>query len=291
MPTELTGGDKKHKDNQPRQPFGSTGITQMNLIHHQSRVFSLFVSLISLALSSNGTAIASSKTLKKNGNSKTETVLECAVPSTFKQTCPLKKTVLKPVVKKSAVKKSESPPVKTIVYKHPPTQLQPKKPQNTYLTSMPKTEIQEKNIITIDQRHYNINQENAQTKIKAAQVATTTANRRAKAYYHKYRAYKRAYHLLKRKGEDQSSCGGACEKKQNCCEEGGEGFYLGLVIGMGPDGVVKRNEAEPEYELINQDYRPFVGGRLMGVSRSGFAGGVQVMSNRSISLDLNFKIK
>ena len=84
-----------------------------------------------------------------------------------------------------------------------------------------------------------------------------------------------------------------CEERRGCCRrerDGASGFYLGLVVGAGPDGVSRSYEAEPDYGIVDQQYRPFIGLRLMGVSSGGFAVGAQATSNAAVSVDFNVKL-
>ena len=108
----------------------------------------------------------------------------------------------------------------------------------------------------------------------------------------------------RRNHHDRSSCG-CCQKARSCgveacsseccpdeCSqgEGGEGFYLGLVGGFGPNGLSYDSRIEPSFSVVNQQYAPFLGLRLMGVSRSGYAVGAEILSNASLAIDLDIKI-
>jgi hypothetical protein len=81
------------------------------------------------------------------------------------------------------------------------------------------------------------------------------------------------------------------ELSETKTSDGGSGFYLGLVGGVGPTEILQSDDAEPEYAILFPGYEPIVGGRIMGVSDSGFAAGLTVMSNSSFMADISFRVK
>lgn len=106
------------------------------------------------------------------------------------------------------------------------------------------------------------------------------------AYRSNYRLLKKAY-LKEKRRKNVPVKEAAAEEKES---PNGAGFFLGLALGGGPDGLKRNNEAEDEYAIVKQRYGAIAGARVMSVSSNGFAIGTQVNTNRSFTFDFNIRL-
>lgn len=136
----------------------------------------------------------------------------------------------------------------------------------------------------------------AEAKANGAQISTEKNRFQARRYYERYRLLKDSEGMKTKTTSEvsvskSSNCcggGGSCDQCDNCC--GGSGFYLGIIAGAAPHTVKEYCPEIDGYEVVGQTYRPVLGLRVSGVSKSGFAGGLSILTNRSALIDLNFRI-